>query len=84
MLKSPWARPLIECGRQSLYVFCLGIFLSFAAHFLLAEVNGRLPAQIGVSIAGIVLMTALAMLINWYRRREAAGTRPASTRTIIG
>ena len=71
-LRSRWARPLIECGRQSLYVFCLGIFLSFAAHFLLAEWNGRLPAQIGVSAAGIVLMTALAMLINWYRGREAA------------
>ncbi len=83
-LRSPWARPLIECGRQSLHVFCLGIFLSFAAHFLLAEVNGRLPAQISVSVAGIVLMTALAMLINWYRRREASAARPASTRTING
>ncbi len=79
-LRSAWARPLIACGRQSLYVFCLGIFLSFAAHFVLVEFNARLPAQIGVSVAGIAAMTALAMLMNWYRAREAAGSRPHTTR----
>ncbi|MGI9024372.1 MAG: OpgC family protein [Burkholderiaceae bacterium] len=75
-LRSVWARPLIACGRQSLYVFCLGIFLSFAAHFVLVEFNARLPAQIGASVAGITAMTALAMLMNWYRAREAAGSGP--------
>ncbi|MEO8937196.1 MAG: OpgC domain-containing protein [Burkholderiaceae bacterium] len=79
-----WARPLIACGKQSLYVFCLGIFLSFAAHFALVEFNARLPMQIGVSVAGVGLMTALAALMNWYRRREAAGGVRTSTRTVNG
>ena len=39
-LKSPWLRPLILCGQHSLEIFCLGIFLAFAGHFVLAEVAG--------------------------------------------
>ncbi len=83
-LRQGWARPLIACGRQSLYVFCLGIFLSFAAHFALVEFNARLPMQIGVSIAGIGLMTSLAALMNWYRQRETAAGERKSTRTVNG
>ena len=83
-LQQWWARPLIACGRQSLYVFCLGIFLSFAAHFVLVEFNARLSMQIAVSVAGLASMTALAALMNWYRRSEAAGARRASTRTVNG
>ena len=29
--------PVIRCGQHSLYIFCLGISLSFVAHFLLVE-----------------------------------------------
>ena len=36
-------RPLIVCGQQSLAVFCLGVFLSFAGHFALLVELG-LPA----------------------------------------
>ena len=39
-LKSPWLRPLILCGQHSLEIFCLGVFLAFAGHFVLAEVSG--------------------------------------------
>jgi hypothetical protein len=83
-LHSSWARPLIACGRQSLYVFCLGTFLSFAAHFALVEFNAKLPMQVGVSVGGIFLMTALATLLNWYRKREATAARSRSTRTVNG
>ena len=38
-LRSAWARPVVLCGRHSLYVFCLGIVLSVLGHFLLAEFN---------------------------------------------
>lgn len=79
-----WARPLIACGRQSLYVFCLGVFLSFAAHFILVEFNAHLPMQIGVSVAGLSLVTALATLMNWYRRREAAAGQSKSANTVNG
>jgi hypothetical protein len=61
--------PLI-CGRQSLYVFCFGIFLSFAAHFVLEEISGTLLTQIVVSIAGVALMVALAWVLTWYKQME--------------
>ena len=83
-LRSPWAQPLIACGKQSLYVFCLGIFLSFAAHFALVEFNARLPMQLAVSVGGIASMTGLAALLNWYRRREASAGKRRSTRTVNG
>jgi len=83
-LRSRWARPLVECGKQSLYVFCLGIFLSFAAHFVLVEFNPRLLAQVAVSGVGILLMTGLAMTMNWYRAKETAAGRRRSTRTVNG
>lgn len=65
-------RPVIVCGQQSLHVFCLGAFLSFAGHFVLTEINASIAAQILVSVAGIVLMVALAALITWYRGQETA------------
>ncbi len=39
-LKSPWLLPVIRCGQHSLEIFCLGVFLAFAGHFVLAEVSG--------------------------------------------
>jgi len=65
-------RPVIVCGQQSLHVFCLGTFLSFAGHFVLTEINASIAAQILVSVTGIVLMVALASLITWYRDQETA------------
>ncbi|THF61622.1 OpgC family protein [Pseudothauera rhizosphaerae] len=69
-----WVRPLIVCGRHSLHVFCLGIFLSFAGHLVLIEFNGSVAAQLAVSVAGIAAMCALAYVLSWYggRVRSAA------------
>ena len=39
-LKSRWLKPLILCGQHSLEIFCLGVFLAFAGHFILAEIGG--------------------------------------------
>jgi len=80
------SRPLIWCGQQSLYVFCAGIVLSFTGHFFLIEVNNSFAAQIGVSLAGILLMVALAYLLGWYRRADRAesGGRRAGARALPG
>lgn len=75
-LRMRWARPLILCGANSLEVFCLGVFLSFSAHFLLSEVSRRLPFQIAVSLAGIAIMVALAALMSWYKGIERRGGKP--------
>jgi hypothetical protein len=80
-LKSRIFWPAIICGQHSLEVFCLGVFLSFAGHFVFTELSNRVPTQMLVSAAGIAIMVAAAALISWYRRveREGSGPRPPST-----
>jgi hypothetical protein len=73
-LRSPWLRPAILCGQHSLEIFCLGVFLAFAAHFLKVEVSGGILMQVFVSFAGIVIMIGAAWLIDWYKAAE--GRRP--------
>ncbi|MFK8250731.1 OpgC domain-containing protein [Ancylobacter terrae] len=69
-LRSRLARPMILCGQHSLEVFCFGVFLSFAAHFLLSDVNGSIMMQIWLSFVGILLMIGLSALLGWYGRIE--------------
>jgi hypothetical protein len=69
-LKSRWAWPPIVCGQHSLEIFCLGIFLSFAAHFAMVEVSGAVWMQFLVSGLGIVIMVGVAALLTWYKRAE--------------
>jgi hypothetical protein len=66
-LKSPWLKPLILCGQHSLEIFCLGVFLAFAGHFILAEVGGGAALHALISLSGIVIMSAMAWLISWYK-----------------
>jgi len=62
--------PLIKSGQQSLQVFCVGIFLSFAAHFVLMMSAGTIWSQIGVSVAGLAIMTAVAYYGSWSKRQD--------------
>jgi hypothetical protein len=66
-LKSPWLKPLVLCGQHSLEIFCLGVFLAFAGHFVLAEGGGGAALHALVSICGILIMWAVAWLISWYK-----------------
>ena len=75
-LKSPLFRPAILCGQHSLEIFCLGVFLSFAGHFVFTEVSNRVFMHVIVSISGIAIMIAAATLISWYRRVERQGPGP--------
>ena len=75
-LKFPVFWPAIVCGQHSLEIFCLGVFLAFAAHFVFTEISNSLLMQIIVSLAGIVVMVAVASLISWYRRVERQGPGP--------
>jgi hypothetical protein len=79
-LKSPWLQPLILCGQHSLEIFCLGVFLSFAGHFVLAEVSGGAGMHFVISISGIVIMSAAAWVFSWYKDVAAkSGTRGKSS-----
>jgi hypothetical protein len=79
-LKSPWLRPLILCGQHSLEIFCLGIFLAFAGHFVLAEVSGSAFMHALVSVTGILMMWGVAWVISWYKH-SADKDAPKTKRT---
>src|SRR5689334_3483827 len=66
-LRSPWLRPLVLCGQHSLEIFCLGVFLAFAGHFVLAEVSGGPAMHALISVSGILIMWGMAALISWYK-----------------
>jgi hypothetical protein len=79
-LKSPWLRPLIVCGQHSLEIFCLGVFLAFAGHFVLAEVSGGAGLHFVVSLSGILIMWGVAWVISWYKHvadKSASRTKGA-------
>ncbi len=77
-LRSAVLRPLIVCGQRSLEVFCVGIFLSFVAHFILEMYSDGLATQVAVSAAGLMLMTCVAFYRNWSRSLD----RPPSAAAI--
>ncbi|MDA9410866.1 MULTISPECIES: OpgC domain-containing protein [unclassified Bradyrhizobium] len=66
-LSSKRLRPVILCGQRSLPVFCFGVFLSFAAYWILVQVSDGIVAQILVSVVGIALLVSIAWLATWYR-----------------
>jgi hypothetical protein len=81
----PIFKPLIVCGEQALSVFCAGVFLSFAGHFVLVTGSGSLAEQILVSVSGVVIMTLVASYVSWSKRQDhplsAPIGRSASLRT---
>ncbi len=81
-LKSPWLRPLILCGQHSLEIFCLGVFLAFAGHFVLAEVSGGAAMHLLVSVSGILIMWGMAWLISWYKHSADKGA--SKTKSAAG
>jgi len=72
-LKSRLLRPAILCGQHSLEVFCLGVFLAFASHFVMVEISAAVIMQVLVSAAGIAAMIMAAALITWYGKIEGRG-----------
>src|SRR4051812_29351031 len=74
-LKSRWLRPLTLCGQHSLEIFCLGVFLAFAGHFVLAEISGGALLHFLISIAGILIMSGMAWVISWYKHSADKSAR---------
>ena len=62
-LNWPIFLPLIKCGQHSLEAFCVGVYLSFVAHFVLITVSDSPLMQLLVGGCGIAVMVAVA----WYR-----------------
>jgi hypothetical protein len=74
--------PAIVCGQHSLEIFCLGVFLSFAGHFVFTEVSNQVFTQVIVSLCGVAIMVAVAAMISWYKQaeRRGGGPRPPAAR----
>jgi hypothetical protein len=70
-LRSRLLHPVLVCGQRSLEVFCVGIFLSFVGHFILETYLNTLIAQIAVSVAGVTLMTCVALYRTWSRSLDS-------------
>ena len=66
-LKSRLLEPMIRCGQQSLPVFCVGLFLSFIAHFVLEFGSEGVLAQLLVGAAGLWIMTIVAYYRIWSK-----------------
>jgi hypothetical protein len=78
-LRSPVFAPAVLCGQHSLAIFCLGVFLAFAGHFVFTEVSNRLLTHVIVSAVGIGVMVATAAVLTWYKNIER-GPRPPAAR----
>jgi hypothetical protein len=63
-------RPIIVCGEHSLEIFCLGIFLSFAGHFIMVEISNTLLTQFLISIGGLAIMAGTAFMLSWYKKLD--------------
>jgi hypothetical protein len=66
----PALQPVVKCGEEWLAVFCAGVFLSFAGHFILITGPNLLAMHFLVSIAGISIMAAVAYYVSWSRRQD--------------
>jgi hypothetical protein len=77
-LNSPLFRPAILCGQHSLEIFCLGVFLAFAGHFIRVELSGGPLLQLLISLTGIGVMIGVAWLLTWYQTLERG---PGARRT---
>jgi hypothetical protein len=74
-LESPWLQPLILCGQYSLQIFALGVALSFAGYAVLTETAAGIGLHIAVGVAGILVMSAVALLFTWYKRSLSVAAR---------
>jgi hypothetical protein len=63
-LTSKWLRPMIMCGQHSLPIFCFGVFLSFAAHWVLMQYTRGVWEQLVISAAGILIMIGIAWVLD--------------------
>jgi hypothetical protein len=82
-LKQKILQPVITCGQQSLKVFCVGVFLSFAAHFVLEIGSKSVWAQMLVSVIGLSLMSAVAYFASWFKRIEKPQIDPLPQREMM-
>lgn len=71
-LRTPGAEMLINCGRNSLDVFCLGTVMSFVGFIVMLEGGRTFEYQFAVNGVGLVLLGITAWWLTQRNRRLAA------------
>ena len=82
-LQSKWLQPVMKCGEEWLASFCIGVFLSFAAHLVLITGPNSVVMQVTVSVVGLAMMTTIAYYISWSRQQDQRPILRAKTRTDL-
>jgi hypothetical protein len=70
-LSNAWARWVVNCGRHSLPVFCLGTALSMAGFVVMVEAGRGLASQIVVNVTGLALLGFTAWTLARLKRARA-------------
>lgn len=70
------AHPVARCGRHSIYIFALGLVLSYLGGYVIAGFGNGAKVWIPVNAAGIALLLGAAAWIEQWRR--PSGQAPAA------
>lgn len=76
VLQSKALQPVIRSGEEWLAVFCIGVFLSLAAHIVLLTGPNLVLMQVAVTLLGFAAMAAVAYYVSWSRRQDQPAARP--------
>ena len=73
------AQPIISCGQNSIYIFCLSILLSYLCGYVISYFGNGAIVWIPVNIIGVSLILITGTwLASRYSKRNALTTRPLS------
>ena len=71
----PWTTAMIRCGENSLPIYCLSVLLSFIAFVILTRFADGFAVQAAVSIGGVALMVAAAILLTREAQLDRRGPK---------
>jgi hypothetical protein len=74
-LASPLAQRIVDCGRHSLPVFCLGTALSMAGNLAMAQYGEGWTVQIGVNLVGLALLLLTGWTLAWLAHTRSQAPR---------
>jgi hypothetical protein len=79
-LQSRASRPAILCGQYLVEIFCVSVFLTFAAQSIFVEVADNIPTHLLAAALGIAIMSAVAQLLSRFEP-HAARSRSGAARS---
>ena len=72
--------PIVLCGQNSLYVFCLTILLSVVANIVMLVAGHGLLVQFVLTMIGLALMIGFSFMLTWF---DGGGHLPARPRAPV-